>query len=86
MQLSEIQDKADFFFDWPTEDKRYVTTTSALLFAQKCVDDAETSAEKRILELESAITKTLNENGHLADGDVCTLIDLKRVIPDWELE
>jgi len=25
----------------------------------------------------SAIEKCLDENGHLADGDVCTLIDLK---------
>ncbi len=62
MQLSEIQNKAEAFFEWPTEDKRHVTTTSALLFAQKCVDDAETSAEKRIIELESAIAKTLNES------------------------
>jgi hypothetical protein len=28
--------------------------------------------------LVDAINKTINENGHLADGDVCTLIDLKR--------
>ena len=63
-----------------------MTTTSALLFAQKCADDAGASAEKRIIELESAITKTLNENGHLADGEVCALIDLNRVVPNWELE
>lgn len=42
--------------------------------------------ESRKNELESAIIKTLNENGHLADGDVCTLIDLKRAMPRWELE
>lgn len=35
--------------------------------------------------LRAAITKTLNENGHLADGVCCTLIDLKRALPDWEL-
>lgn len=28
----------------------------------------------------SAIQQTLDENGHLADGDNCTLIALKRVI------
>jgi hypothetical protein len=39
----------------------------------------------RIKELEAAIIKTLNENGHLADGEDCTLIDLKRAIPTWEL-
>lgn len=30
--------------------------------------------------LKSAIEKTLVENGHLADGEDCTLIDLKRVM------
>ena len=40
----------------------------------------------RIEELETAITKCLNNNGHLADGDCCTLIDLKRAVPNWELE
>lgn len=42
--------------------------------------------QSRIAELESAIVKTLNENGHLADGEDCTLIDLKRAMPTWELE
>jgi hypothetical protein len=32
--------------------------------------------------LRAAIRKTLDENGHLADGDVCTLIDLKLAIDD----
>lgn len=31
-------------------------------------------------KLESAIRETLEENLHLADGDVCTLIKLKRAI------
>ena len=31
-------------------------------------------------ELVSAIQQTLNENGHLADGDNCTLIVLKRAL------
>ena len=39
-------------------------------------------AADRITELEAAITKTLNENGHLADGDNCTLIELKRIMGD----
>ena len=41
---------------------------------------------ERIEELEAAIIKTLNENAHLADGDVCTLIDLKRAMPTWGLK
>ncbi len=36
--------------------------------------------EGRIKELEAAINKCLDENRHLADGDVCTLIDLKNVM------
>ena len=31
-------------------------------------------------ELMAACIKTVDENGHLADGDDCTLIDLKRAI------
>lgn len=31
--------------------------------------------------LESAIRRTLDENGHLADGDNCTLIHLVRAMP-----
>lgn len=42
--------------------------------------------ENRIAALETAITKTLNENGHLADGDNCSLIDLKRTMPNWDKE
>lgn len=34
----------------------------------------------RIDELQSAIEKTLGENLNLADGENCTLIDLKRVL------
>ena len=30
--------------------------------------------------LRSAILETLDENGHLADGDNCTLIKLKRAV------
>ena len=38
--------------------------------------------QRRIRTLEDAIRKTLDENGHLADGDNCTLIELKRVMRD----
>ena len=38
------------------------------------------SAEKEVARLTAAITKTLNENGHLADGENCTLIELKRAM------
>ena len=36
-----------------------------------------------IKRIENAIRKTLNKNRHLADGDDCTLIDLKKALPEW---
>ncbi len=38
--------------------------------------------EAKVTRLEKAIIKTLDENGHLADGDNCTLIDLKNALED----
>ena len=40
-----------------------------------------TEAKDEIEMLRSAINTTLEENGHLADGDNCTLIRLKQVMP-----
>lgn len=39
--------------------------------------------QERIQQLEDAIRKTLDENRHLADGDDCTLRELKKVLPTW---
>lgn len=48
--------------------------------------DAEQRLNKKIEEMASeieklrmAISETLDENGHLADGENCTLIKLKKV-------
>lgn len=38
------------------------------------------AALAEIQELRQAIKETLEENAHLADGDVCTLIKLKQAI------
>jgi hypothetical protein len=52
----------------------------------RSIDDVEAagramrSAKAEIERLRAAIRQTLDENGHLADGDVCTLILLKRAI------
>jgi len=35
---------------------------------------------RELRKLESEVAQTLNENAHLADGDNCTLIRLKRAI------
>jgi hypothetical protein len=37
-----------------------------------------------IQRIENAIRKTLDKNRHLADGDDCTLIDLKKALPEWK--
>lgn len=37
-------------------------------------------AKERINHLEAAIRKTIDDNQHLADGDNCTLIDLKKAL------
>lgn len=42
-------------------------------------------ALREIERLRAAIAQTLDENGHLADGDNCTLIALKRALSEWEL-
>ena len=39
--------------------------------------------KKRVQQLEDAIRKTLDENRHLADGENCTLIELKKALPEW---
>ena len=35
--------------------------------------------------LRGLIIECLDENGHLADGDVCTLHALKMAVPEWEV-
>lgn len=50
------------------------------VFAVNALCDAYEEIEKQRDELLAACEKTISENGHLADGDVCTLIDFKRAI------
>lgn len=76
--LDAIRAKAETFFDWPSDRRDVVTTTSCILFAQQCIVD--TAAEN--IRLRYAIEKTIADNLHLADGEVCTLIDLKRAV-NW---
>lgn len=38
------------------------------------------ASQNYVQQLRNAINRTLDENGHLADGDNCTLIELKRAI------
>jgi len=48
-------------------------------------DDISQSLIDENERLRDAIRQTLDENEHLADGDVCTLIVIKRALPDWEM-
>ncbi len=36
--------------------------------------------------LRSGIKEVLTDNAHLADGEICTLIKLKRLVPEWDQE
>ena len=45
---------------------------------------AQTLADE-VKILREAILETLEENGHLADGDNCTLIKLKLAMPNADL-
>ena len=40
MTREEIEQQAEQFFEWPTDDRLSVTYTSALLFAEHCVREA----------------------------------------------
>lgn len=37
-----------------------------------------------IERLSNGIALVLHKNRHLADGDDCTLAELKSLVPDWE--
>ena len=44
--------------------------------------EREWAAKREIERLQDAIRQTLDENRHLADGENCTLLVLKRALPD----
>lgn len=73
IDIVSVSNEANRFFEWPTDNRTSVTTTSAILFAQHV-------AKMATEELRAAILETIEENLHLADGDDCTLIRLKRAI------
>lgn len=64
-----IDEEFNKFIEFPGDSEAYVTSVSAKLFAKHCVE-----------KLETAIRETIEDNLHLADGEVCTLIKLKRAI------
>jgi len=83
----DIDKEFDEFFHFPTEKKDSVTSVSSKIFVKHCIEKNERSMKDYISTLEhhkeilmSGIEKCLDENGHLADGEDCTLIDLKKTL------
>ena len=65
----DIDSEFERFIEFPSSSKQYVTSVSAKLFAKHCIEN-----------LEAAIRETIEDNLHLADGDNCTLVKLKKAI------
>lgn len=66
---------------------RSITLLSKFLKAIEERNQAQQSlkvAMNEINMLKTAIQETLEKNSHLADGDDCTLIALKKAVPDWD--
>lgn len=57
MDREKIKDLADSFFEWPTEDKKQVTTTSAILFA----DFVSKKAQEKIDTLEKVVLRYITK-------------------------
>lgn len=84
MNRDQIRQDAESFFEWiDVNNKTFITTTSCLLFAEH----VSKKAKLELQQLIDAAVKTLNDNLHLCDGDVCTLRDLRdavvKIVPDW---
>lgn len=61
-----------------------IDVVCAALDEQETLRDQIASLRTQRDYLLSAAKRTLDENGHLADGDVCTLIVLKRAVETLE--
>jgi hypothetical protein len=80
LQLKTLWDE---FIEYPNPDNtKFVTTTSALLFAEHACSITISNYH----DLLQAAINTIKENGHLADGDICTLRELRdavyKIAPD----
>jgi hypothetical protein len=51
----------------------------------EAIDDAIAEL-KKAARVRREIKAVLTENAHLADGKVCTLARLKKLVPEWEME
>ncbi len=44
------------------------------------------ASRRELNNLRKGIKECLTENCHLADGEICTLAGLKKLVPEWEAE
>jgi len=68
----KIKELADSFFEWPTENKSFVTLTSALLFAEKIAEITKQNGRMSI-----------DPSHELATEQSVVAEELNSVISDW---
>ncbi len=76
--LEKMSDKPSSFKNTAIICQGYTYLRENYMQMASLIKDLNEREEKLI----SAIEQTINENGHLADGDNCTLIGLKTVLSD----
>lgn len=71
MDKERIREEADAFFDWPTQDKSYVTTTSMLIFtrviAEMAAEEATREQQAWRTDAEAVLEKMASE-GWITDA------------------
>ena len=63
--------------------ERYSSDAKFQPMSARAITALLTSANEEVSRLRNVIIATLMENGHLADGEVCTLSLLKKAVK-WE--
>lgn len=83
-RIDQLTQQIDNFMEWPDSNKLHVTTTSAVCFADAMIDKYTAHLQAENDRLRNGITRCIEKNLHLADGDNCTLIDLKSALKETD--
>jgi uncharacterized protein YhaN len=79
-RIAELEQQRDEIaheiVEWVQDLQAYFPGASTMHDVYRGIEAMEAERDK----FRSAIQKTIDKNGHLADGDNCTLIELKRAI------
>lgn len=79
-RIAELEQQRDEIaheiVEWVQDLQAYFPGASTMHDTYRGIEAMESERDK----FRAAIQKTIDENGHLADGDNCTLIELKRAI------